>query len=113
MPACEELTQHIVVDPVSGHSILKPSPTCQSKIGEDLCGHCVYIVSGKEIFVGEKTKLNGKAWSEIKSESVLMPAVESYAPLSTFIINTCKKMNCSSTVDAFVIKIGTLNTLQQ
>lgn len=82
------------------------------EIGEVECGHCTYIVSGKEIFVGEnqKTFLNGKPWSQLKIESILVPAQESYAPLSSYIINSCKKMNCSDDVTRFKIKVDTLNS---
>jgi len=91
---------------------MKPSPACQKAINEPECGHCTYIVSGKEIYVGEAktTFLNNKPWSALKAESVYVPAVESYAPLITYIINACKKMNCSDAVDRFKVKIDTLKT---
>jgi len=68
-------------------------------------------VSGKEIYIGELPahQLKGKKWSQLKAESVYMPAVESYAPLSTYIINTCKKDNCSSQVTGFKVKLDSLN----
>lgn len=81
------------------------------EIGEVECGHCTYIISGKEIYVGEneKTHLNKKPWSKIKAAAIYVPAVESYAPLSTYIINSCKKMNCSDDVTRFKIKLDSLN----
>lgn len=111
VPVCANLTQHLGTDPVSGHLILKASPTCMAQIGEVECGHCTYVISGKEIFVGELPThlLNGKTWSKIKTQSILLPAVESYAPLATYVIDACQKMNCSSQVAGFKIKLDSLN----
>lgn len=111
VPACEHLRQRLSNDPVTGHLILSPSPTCEEKIGEPECGHCTYIMSGKEIFLGELPThlLNGKKWSELRASSIYLPAVESYSPLATYIINSCKKMNCDSQVDRFKVKLDSLN----
>lgn len=81
------------------------------QIGEPECGHCVWIVSGKEAFIGENQGhwLNGKTWSKIRSQSAYLPAVESYAPLATYIINSCKKMGCDSDVEKFKVKLDSLN----
>lgn len=81
------------------------------QIGELSCGHCTYIMSGKEIYLGEGKdhQLNGKPWSQVQSESILLPAQESAAPLFTYTINACKQMSCSSDVDAFRIKLNSLN----
>lgn len=105
----ESLEQRLSTDPMSGHLILSPSPTCMKQIKEVSCGHGVKIVSGEEIFVGEITLYAGKKWSELKAESIYVPAKESYAPLSAYIINSCKKMNCDSQVDAFKVKLDSLN----
>lgn len=111
VPVCEYLERYLAKDPVSGHVILKPSPACMAKINEPECGHCTYIVSGKEVYVGEakETFLNGKPWSQLKAESVYVPAVESYGPLVTYIINSCKKMNCSDDVTRFKVKLDSLS----
>lgn len=109
VPVCENLTQHLFVDLVTQHLVLTPSPTCLDKIKEPECGHCTFIMDGTEIYVGESTLYNKKKWSEIKQESIYVPAIESYAPLKTYIINSCKKMKCDSQVDAFRIKIDSLN----
>lgn len=111
VPACEHLAQRLSTDPKTGHMILSPSPTCMKHISEPECGHCVMIISGVEFFVGESTavQLKGKPWSKIRQESVYLPAVESYAPLSAYVIDACKKMNCSDDVDAFKIKLDSLN----
>lgn len=110
VPVCEYLTQHLSTDPGSGHLILTPSPTCLKQIGENECGHCVTIVSGAEIFIGEKEGhlLNGKPWSQIRRQAVYLPAEESYAPLETYIINACEKMNCSKDVTKFKVKLDSL-----
>lgn len=64
-------------------------------------------MSGKIIFVGEdeKNHFNGKPWSQLQSQSILVPAEESYAPLSTYIINSCKAANCSDDITRFKVKI--------
>lgn len=150
VPTCEYLHQRIIKDPSNGHTLLTPSPACMQVIKEAECGHCVWIVSGNEQFVGEahqqvqqqklmdtgtkddkgkpiyswqlqvdpttkkpimvSTWLNDKKpWSLVKEESIYLPAVESYAPLSTHIINECQKIKCSAQVDAFKIKLDSLN----
>ncbi len=111
VPVFEYLQQYFWTDPTNGHIILKPSPACMKAIKEAECGHGVFIVSGKEIYVGESktTHFNGKPWSQLKAESVYVPAVESYAPLVTYIINACKKMNCYDAVDRFKVKIDKLS----
>lgn len=111
VPAFESLTQRLVTDPITGHLLLSPSPTCIEKIGEAECCHGVFIMSRKEIFVGEGpfALYNGKGCKELLAESVHLPAKESYAPLATYIINACKKMNCNSQVDRFLIPINMLS----
>lgn len=110
VPACEHLNQRLAQDE-QGHLILHPSPTCFKQIGEPECGHCVYIVSGKELFLGEgkEHQLNGVPWSKVRQTSIYLPAKESYAPLATYIINACKKMNCSDDVTRFKVKLDSLN----
>jgi hypothetical protein len=105
----EVLNQRLSIDPITKHEILTPSPTCVAKIQENSCMHGVSIMTGSEIFVGEKTLYKNKKASELQSESVLLPAIESYAPLETYIINSCKKMGCDSTVDQFKVKLDGLN----
>lgn len=149
VPVCEQLSQRITTDGVTGHELLTPSPTCMLQLGEAECGHCVWIVSGMERFIGEEKKqialqtlsdtgkrdaagkailawitqkdssgkivmvsswLNGlKPWSTVKKQSAYLPAIESYAPLSTYIINACEKMHCSDQVDLFKVKLDSLN----
>lgn len=108
---CEHFAQRLSSDPITGHLLLTPSPTCMKEIGEPECGHCVYIVSGREIFLGENDShfLNGKSWSKLRQQSIYLPAKESYAPLSAFIINACEKMNCSDDVARFKVKVDSLN----
>ncbi len=67
-------------------------------------------MSQKEVYVGEqKTHLfNGKPWSQLKTESIYLPAKESYAPLVTYIINQCKQNNCSDQVDKFKVRLDEL-----
>lgn len=80
-------------------------------IGESDCGHGVYIVSKREVFVGEHPShwFNKKPWSQLQRESIYLPAVESYAPLAKYIINSCDKMGCNSQVDRFKVVIPTLS----
>lgn len=113
VPVCENLTQRVAIDEITDHLILIPSPTCRKQTGDPECGHCTYIVSGKEIYVGEGKDhlLNGKTWNRIKLESIYVPAAESFAPLSEYIINSCKKLNCNDQVDAFKVKINQLQEI--
>ena len=115
VPVCEALNQHMVTDPSNGHLVLKGSPACLKQIGEPECGHCAMIVSGKEIYVGEKPDhlFNKKPWSQLKRESVFVPAVESYAPLATYIINSCKENNCNDQVDRFKIRLDSLSSIAE
>lgn len=115
----EHLAQRLVTDPVTGHLLLKADPVCMKEIGEAECGHGVAIVSQTEIVIGESkcVKLDAlrtvfkcvKPWSQLRRESVYVPAVESYAPLATYIINSCKKMNCDDQVTKFKIGLDSLN----
>ena len=109
----QSLEQHVGIDEATGHTILKPSPACMTNIQEFECGHGTSIVSGKEIFVGEKEGryFEGKPWSQIKRESILVPAKESYAPLVEYIINSCAKLKCDKDVTRFKVKIDTVNPL--
>jgi hypothetical protein len=110
----ERLSERLYVDPVTKDEMYAPSPTCMAQIAETSCGHGVSVISGKEIFIGNgPTHLfDKKTWDQIQMESILLPAVESYAPLATYMINACKKMNCSSQVDQFKIKLDSLNGVQ-
>lgn len=106
VPACKHLAQRLVENPKTKHLELHPSPACLKTIGEPECGYCVNIVKGEERYIGERGHfLNGKPWSQIKREAILLPAVESYAPLSTHIINQCRRLNCSNDVTRFKVKL--------
>lgn len=111
VPACENLQQRLATDPVTGHLMLSPSPLCMEMIGEPECGHCVFTISAKQLFVGDKepNQYNGKTWTLLKQQSIYLPAKESYAPLATYIINSCNKMGCNDKVDKFKIKLDSLN----
>lgn len=110
VPVFEYLPQHLATDPVTGHMILKASPDCEAQIGELECGHGVFIMSKKEIFVGEAPAhwYKGKPWSQLKRESIYLPAQESYAPLATYIINSCAKNNCNDQVSRFRVQLDEL-----
>jgi hypothetical protein len=111
VPACEQLSQYLTKDPVTDHDILNPSPTCEAAIGEPECGHCVYMVSGKEIFIGELEahQFNKKPWSKLKRQAVYLPAVESFSPVEKYMINACHKMQCNDQIDRFKVKLDSLN----
>jgi hypothetical protein len=114
VPVCEHFAQRLWEDPQTGHTLLSPSPTCMEKIGEPECGHCVWIVEGQEAFLGEKEGhlLNGKPWSQIRKESVYLPAKESYAPLATYVINSCKKLRCNDDLTKFKVKLDSLKAVK-
>lgn len=110
----EKLEQHLSLDAQTGHLILKPSPACMTAINEPECGHGVSIVTGRQIFIGEIAPniFNGQKWSELQEVSVILPAKESYAPLATYIINSCKQANCNTAIDAFRIKLDSLKSIK-
>lgn len=110
----EEMNEHMGIDPITGHTILRPSPTCYTKIQELSCLHGVATMTGDEIFIGELPEhfFNGKPASQIKEESILMPADESYSPMVTYIINSCKALNCNSDVTRFKVKIESLKNIK-
>lgn len=63
---------------------------------------------GKIVMVS--TWLNDKKpWNQVLLESMSLPAEESYAPLSTYIINSCEKMHCDDQVTRFKVKLDSLN----
>lgn len=109
--AFKPLDERLSVDPASGHTIWSPDPICEEKIQEPSCAYGVSIVTGTEIYIGELPahQFNKKPWSQLREESVMLPSVESYAPLAAFIINTCKQDNCNDQVDAFKVKLDSLN----
>lgn len=105
------MSEHFSKDPISGHLLLTPSPLCMQKINEPECCYGVAIMSGNEKIAGEDKAnwFNGKPCSQLIEESINCPAEECYAPLSAYIINTCKKDNCSAAITAFKIKVDSLN----
>lgn len=109
----EHLAQRVTTDPVSGHMVLKPSPTCMKQIKEAECGHGVSIITRKQIFVGEDKAhwYDGKPWSQLRRESVYLPAQESYAPLSKALINFCAQSDCNDDVDKFRVIQGELTSI--
>lgn len=110
--AFKQLKPRVIVDKVTGHEILTADPICVEKLQEFECCYGVSIVSGSEAYVGEKKEhwfQGKKPCSQLVEESILLPAEESYAPLATFTINTCKEMHCSDKVSAFKIKLDSLN----
>lgn len=113
VPVFEDLQPHMGTNPANGHIELRPDPACEKAIKEPACGHGVYIMSKKEIFVGEQKAnyFNGKPWSVLKAQSIYLPAQESYAPLATYIINQCKKSNCSDQVDRFKVRLDELKSI--
>lgn len=108
VPACMHLSAALVSDPQTQSAVLKPSPACEKAIGEPECGYCVYIVSGKKIFIGEKkeNRFNGKSWSTIKEESVLLPSQESFAPLWAYLMQVCKQLECSEEITKLKVPFG-------
>lgn len=110
----ENLPSRVYKDPKTGHTMVQGSPTCMAKLQEMSCGHGVKIISGQEIFVGENAghTYAGKKWSELQAEAVIAPAKESYAPLKTYMIDACKKMNCNDQINAFRVKLDELKGVQ-
>ncbi len=107
----EHLAQRLSTDAVTGHIILSSNPVCMKEINEPECGHGVAIMSQKQIFVGEKKLYSKKSWSQLRRESVYLPAIESYAPLATYVINSCEANNCNDQVTRFKVKIDELKSI--
>lgn len=110
-PAFHELEERIEYDPITNHVFKRPSPECEKAIQEPSCGYGVYMISGKEVFIGNAKghDLNGKTWDQIKAESVLLPAQESFAPLADYVINSCEQTHCNEQIDRFRVLEGNLH----
>ncbi len=52
---------------------------------------CVYTVSGKEVDVSAKKKIEGKTWLEIGESAIAVPAKESWAKIKTTFQAMCHK----------------------
>ncbi len=111
VPVCKHQAQRVWTNPDDGRLYVKPSPVCMKEVGEPECGVCATIVTGKTFYVGEASvhHFNAKPWSQLRRESILVPSVESYAPLSTYIINSCKKLKCSDEVTRFKVKVDAVS----
>lgn len=119
----EPLTQRVYEDETTHHTMVMPSPTCMDGdetkglkgIGEPECGHGMSIMKGREILVGERPEnyFNGKPWSQIQRESILVPAVESFAPIQAHMINTCQQMKCDPELEKFKVKIDSFSGLKE
>jgi hypothetical protein len=92
-----------------GDVLLTASPTCMAQIKEPECLHGTSIMTGTQIYVGQLTLFKGKTMKQLQTESLLVPAIESYAPLETYIVNSCKKLHCSKQVEEFRVKLNGLN----
>lgn len=76
VPVCVELTD---VTKVGNTSLISHK------------GWCAWTLTNKEQFVDEDTNLlDGKKWSLVKSQSLLVPA-DSWAKIKSYIQKNCKK----------------------
>lgn len=113
VPVCGDLKQKLSKDPITNHLILTPNPVCEEKIAEIECGHCTYIVSGNEIYIGEDKKnwvdlgKGKKSWSQISDEAIRVPA-ESYEKIAEYMINSCEKTGCNADLNRFKVKIDSV-----
>ena len=92
----------------------RPNPLCMEKISESTCGYCVWTVSNKVQFVGDKpeTYLYKKSWSQIKTEAVVVPS-EFYADVKGAFINMCKKYKeCSDEIARWRIKLDSIDSVK-
>lgn len=106
--AFHELNAELDYDPITDHLLKKPSPACEKAIQEPSCGYGVSMLTGQTVFVGNSKghEWNGKTWDQIKAQSVLLPAQESFAPIADYIVNSCEKMHCNEEVDRFRVLDG-------
>jgi len=64
----------------------------------------------RKSFVGEKPEhFTIKNGSQLLNESVHLPAVESYAPVIKYIINSCASSGCNKDVDRFRVVLPTID----
>lgn len=76
---------------------------------------CKFTLSDRVEFVGEE-KQNWKDFgkglkpmSQYEAEAIILPAEESYAPLSVDLINLCKMSNCNKDVTKFKVKMDSIS----
>lgn len=64
-------------------------------------GYCTTIISGKDIYVDEENKLDGKTWFELRPTMVQVP-VETWAALKKYLIMNCKRSgSCNENIDSW------------
>jgi hypothetical protein len=85
------------------------------QIKERECGACTYTVTQRKKYIGEKKEnwFNGKPWSQLRKESILVPAEESYAPMVAHIINSCKARGCDKEITKFKVKIDSMEKIRE
>jgi len=116
VPFCRPLEQRKIVkeSPEFGKIIdILPNPKCLKEIGESSCGFCVWTISNRSQFVGEgeKVRLQGQRWSEVKAQAIIAPA-ESQAKIKAFVINACKQSgDCSKDIDRWRLKLDSLDSV--
>lgn len=106
VPVCQHLEQRKIFDADSVTLKVRPSPACMMEIAEPECGQCTYIRSGKQIYIGNKKEnwFNGKSWDDLRYSAVIVPSEESFAPILTYMINSCKASECNKDITRFKVR---------
>lgn len=78
----------------SGCATPPDKPGCVEVIKDSL-GWCTWTISEREIYVdndpeNKETKLDGKAWSEVKLDALIFPS-QSWAAIKSYIMKNCKQ----------------------
>ncbi len=94
--------------------IRRSNPVCDKEIGEADCGYCVFTITDKPIYVGERpeNQFRRTPWSKLKLSAVLLPGLFSYAPIKAYFINTCKEFgDCNKDLARWRIKLDSLDSV--
>lgn len=106
-------TETKVVEGIGTVTLERPNPKCMKEIGEPSCGFCVWTISNRSQFVGDKKSawLLGQPWSQVKAQSVLVP-VKEYAKVKSFVVNICKKTEeCNKDISRWRLKLDSLDSI--
>lgn len=119
VPICRHLDTRPQTKIINGQTftVQRPNPMCMKAIGEARCGFCVYSVSEKQTYVGDKWNHlllvagKKKTWSTIQEEAMTVPA-ESQAATKAFAVNVCKATkSCGQEIDRWRLKLDSLDSI--
>jgi hypothetical protein len=88
---------------------IRPNPDCIKTIGEAECGYCVWFVSDKQMYIGNKPEnmYEGQAWDEILEEAIQLP-LSTFVSFKAYARTQCKKSNCDKQIPRWRVKFDKL-----